>query len=282
MLDRRFVSISLVVLGIANEPAANPANGTQYIVGSNPTGAFANATANSIACYDGVAWKFITPKIGEPEVLNSATGEILSWNGSAWRVILIINKNSSFAPVLAVIPTGNSLPASASAGDSFFKTDDAKLYTATAADTWDNGTATTNGSRYASSTDHKIYTSDGSAATSENVSDGSFFLNKEDNCLYIYDGSTFIKIGGNSGATVSVATEFHSLTAAEVSAKTFTLTNSVKSGEESNILLFVSRVAQTAGIDFSASGNSISWNAKGLDTVGLREGDSFIIHYVKA
>ena len=282
MLDRRFVSISLVVLGVANEPAANPANGTQYIVGSTPAGAFAGASPNSIALFDGTAWKFITPKIGEPEVLNSATGEFLTWNGSAWSVVLTINRNSHTPPVLAVIPTGTSLPASASAGDTFFKTDDAKLYTATAADTWDNGTATTNASRYASSTDHKIYTSDGSAAASENVSEGGFFLNKEDNCLYVYNGSIFIKIGGNSEAAVQVATELHSLTAAEVSAKTFTLTNSVKSGEESNILLFVSGVAQAAGTDFSASGNSISWNAKGLEAVGLREGDSFIIHYVKA
>ena len=184
--------------------------------------------------------------------------------------------------MLAVVPTGTSLPASASAGDSFFKTDDAKLYTATAADTWDSGTATADGSRYASSTDHKIYTSDGTASTSENIADGGFFLNKEDNCLYVYNGSTFIKIGGNSGGSVSTATEVHTLTAAEVTAKSFTLSNSIASGETGNVLLFVSGVAQAVGADFTASGNTISWNGKGLDSIGLLEGDAFIVHYVKA
>ena len=282
MLDRRFLSVSLIIQAIANEPAANPANGSQYIVGSNPAGAFAGASPNSIALFDGTAWKFTTPKIGEPEVLNSDTGDILSWNGTAWDAVLTINRSSNTAPVLAVVPTGSTLPASASAGDSFFKTDNAKLYTATAADTWDSGTATTNGSRYASSTDHKIYTSDGSATTSENVSDGGFFLNKEDNCLYVYNGLTFVKIGGNSGAAVSTATDFHTLTAAEATAKSFTLNNTVKHGEEANVLLFVSGVAQAAGTDFIVSGNSISWNNKGLDSIGIIAGDNFIIHYVKA
>ncbi|MBQ3347446.1 MAG: DUF2793 domain-containing protein [Synergistaceae bacterium] len=282
MLDRRFVSISLIVLGIANEPDANTANGSQYIVGSNPTGSFAGASANSIARYDGSAWKFSAPKSGEMEVLNASNGEFLAWNGSAWNVAITINRNSNIAPVLAVVPTGTTLPASASAGDTFFKTDNAKLYTATAADSWDSGTATTDGSRYASSSDFKIYTSDGSAATSEDVPEGGFFLNKEDNCLYVYNGSTFVKIGGNSGSAASTATDVHSLTAAEVTAKSFTLTNSIKSGEESNVLLFVSGVAQAAGTDFTASGSSISWNSKGLDSIGLIAGDTFIVHYVKA
>ena len=282
MLDRRFVSISLIIQGIANEPAANPTAGTQYIVGSTPAGAFASATANSIAKYDGSAWSFTAPKTGELEVLNFATGEILAWDGTAWSVALTINRNSNTAPVLAVVPTGTSLPASASAGDAFLKTDDAKLYTATATDTWDAGTATASGSRYASSTDHKIYTSDGSALTAENVPDGGFFLNKEDNCLYIYNGSVFVRIGGSSGGSISLATEIHTLTAAEVTAKSFTLSNSIASGETSNVLLFVSGVAQAVGTDFTASGNSISWTSKGLDTLGLRAGDVFIVHYVKA
>ena len=282
MFDRRFISVSLIVQSIANSPVANPANGTQYIVGSTPAGAFASATANSIAHFDGSAWKFTSPKVGEPEVLNASTGEILRWNGTAWGIVLTINRGSNTAPVLAVVPTGTSLPASASAGDSFFKTDEAKLYTATAADTWDSGTATTSGSRYASSTDHKIYTSDGSATTSEILADGGFFLNKEDNCLYVYNGSTFIKIGSSSGGAVSTATEVHTLTAAEVTAKAFTLSNTIASDETNNVLLFVSGVAQAVGTDFTASGNTISWNGKGLDTIGLLEGDSFIVHYVKA
>ena len=282
MFDRRFVSVSLIIQGIANAPTANPIAGTQYIVGSTPTGAFAGATANSIASYDGTAWKFSAPKAVELEVLNAATGEILKWNGSAWNVALTINRSSNSTPVLAVIPTGTTLPASCAAGDSFLKTYDAKLYTATAADTWDSGTITANGSRYASTTDFKIYSSNGTAVTPETITEGGFFLNKEDNCLYIYNGSFFIKIGGNSSGSASTATEIHSLTAAEVTAKAITLSNYIASGEESNVLLFVSGVAQCVGKDFSASGNTIYWNSKALDSLGLREGDDFIIHYVKA
>lgn len=282
MLDRRFLSVSLIVQGIANEPAANPVAGTQYIVGSNPTGAFAGATANSIARFNGSAWEFTAPKAGELEVLNSVTGEILKWNGSTWAVSLTINANSNTAPVLAVVPTGTSLPASASAGDSFFKTDDAKLYTATAANTWNSGTVAADGSRYASVTDHKIYTSNGSTATAETLNDGGFFLNKEDNCLYIYNGSTFIKIGEDTDNDTVFVTDVHVLTAAEVTAKSFTLNNSVKSGHDGDILLFVSGVAQAVGVDFTVSGNAVSWNGKGLDAIGLITGDTFIVHYAKA
>ena len=282
MLNRRFLSVSLIVQGIANEPSANPVAGTQYIVGSNPSGAFANATANSIASFNGSAWEFSAPKNIELEVLNVATGEILKYNGSAWISTLTINRNSNTAPVLAVVPTGTTLPASASAGDSFFKTDDAKLYTATAANTWNSGTVAADGSRYASTTDHKIYTSNGSTATEETINDGGFFLNKEDNCLYIYNGSTFIKIGEDTDNDTVFVTDVHALTAAEVTAKSFTLTNTIKTGHENNVLIFVSGVAQAVGTDFTASGNAISWANKGFDTIGLMAGDTFIVHYVRA
>ena len=175
MLDRRFLNISLTILKIANQPDENPSAGIQYIVGSTPAGAFANASANSIARYDGTAWKFTAPKAGELEVLNAATGEILKFDGSAWVSVSVINATSN-----------------------------------------------------------------------------------------------------------AVATDIHTLTAQEVTAKSFSLAHSVASGQENNILLFVSGVAQIAGVDFSASGNSISWNNKALDTLGLIAGDTFIVHYVKA
>lgn len=175
MLDRRFLNISLTVQSIANQPDDNPSAGIQYIVGSTPAGAFASASPNSIARYDGSAWKFTAPKSGELEVLNAATGEILKFNGSTWTAVSVINASSN-----------------------------------------------------------------------------------------------------------AVATDIHTLTAEEVTAKSFSLANSVASGQENNILLFVSGVAQTAGVDFTASGNSINWNNKGLDSLGLAAGDTFIVHYVKA
>ena len=170
LLDRRFLNISLSVLGIANEPADNPAIGSQYIVGSTPAGAFSQAPANSIARYNGTSWAFFTPKAGELEVFNLETGEVLSFNGSSWSAIFSLYEPIS--PVLAIVPTGLSLPASAVTGETFLNTADAKLYTATATNTWDSGTLTTNGSRYASSSDHKIYQSDGSALSASNILNG--------------------------------------------------------------------------------------------------------------
>ena len=55
----------------------------------------------------------------------------------------------------------------------------------------------------------------------------------------------------------------------------------VATGEETNILCFVQGVAQAAGVAFSVSGNTFSWDTKTLDG-NLNAGDVFIIHYVKA
>ena len=111
------------------------------------------------------------------------------------------------------------------------------------------------------------------------------FLNKADNSLYIFDGTAFIKSGGNSSSdspasSLTLATEAHSLTAAEVTAKGFTLAHNIASGQEGNILLFISDIAQTVGVDFSASGNSITWNNKVLDDIPLIVGDSLLIQYI--
>ena len=276
-LDRRFLNVSFVVQSVANSPPDNPTAGTQYIVGANPTGAFAGAVANSIAYYDGSSWVFTTPEAGELEVLCVQTRELLSWNGIEWAVTIAIDNNSNIAPVLAVVPSGTSLPATASEDDVFLKTDEAKLYTATGTDTWNSGTVVVNGGRYASSTDHKIYTSDGSTLTPENVAEGGFFLSKEDNRLYIYDGSRFVRVGG-SGATYAI--DIHSITAAEITAKSFSLTRSIAPGQENNTSLSVAGLELAVGVDFVASGSTISWNGKGLDNAGLDVGDVIIVHYV--
>ena len=276
-LDRRFLNVSFVVQSVANSPPDNPTAGTQYIVGANPTGAFAGAVANSIAYYDGSSWVFTTPEAGELEVLCVQTRELLSWNGIEWAVTIAIDNNSNIAPVLAVVPSGTSLPATASEDDVFLKTDEAKLYTATGTDTWNSGTVVVNGGRYASSTDHKIYTSDGSTLTPENVAEGGFFLSKEDNRLYIYDGSRFVRVGG-SGATYAI--DIHSITAAEITAKSFSLTRSIAAGQENNTSLSVAGLELAVGVDFVASGSTISWNGKGLDNAGLDVGDVIIVHYV--
>lgn len=78
------------------------------------------------------------------------------------------------------------------------------------------------------------------------------------------------------------ANELHTLSTEEAAAKSFSLSGSIASGEESNILLSVENIAQVAGKDFTASGNTISWNGKGLDSIGMFAGDTFFVHYKKA
>ena len=278
LIDRRFLNISLAVLGIANEPAANPTAGSQYIVGSAGTGAFSGVAPNSIARFNGSAWEFITPKLGELEVLNLQTLEILRFDGSSWDVIAALSA-APIPPVLAIIPTGDTLPASAVSGDVFLNISDAKIYTATDTDSWNDGILTADGDRYASLSDFKVYQSDGQALSVSTIHDGAIFFNKQNNSLFVFDAvsQSFVK----AGASLEAFTEAHSITAAEAFAKSFSLTYSIASGQENNIICSVSGIMQIPNVDFSASGQSISWNGKGLDTIGLEEGDTFIIHYIK-
>ena len=276
-IERRFLDVSLTILGILNQPAENPSAGDQYIVGANGTGAFEGIAPNSVARFDGTQWKFSAPRAGTIEALDASAGTILRFNGSSWNVVA--DFNSFIAPVLDIVNSGNELPATCSENQVFLNIDDNKLYTATDVNTWNSGVALTDGTRYASATDFKVYESNGSVVTPAEIKDGGLFLNKADGCIYVYDEAAHeFK---RNGADVTV-TEIHHLTAAEVSAKSFSLSNSIASGRENQVMLSVGGVAQIVGIDFSASGNSISWNNKGLDSLGLAAGDTFIVHYVKA
>lgn len=276
MLDRRFLEgVNLVVQGVANEPKANPTTGIQYIVGSSPAGDFADAETGSIARYDGEAWIFDAPKAGGLEVFNVDTGKIMIYDGSEWAVSMSI-EGTMASPVLAIVKTGATLPVTAAIGDKFLKTDDAKIYTATAANTWDSGVLTSDGDRYASSTDFKIYESNGTELTGKNIPSGGTFLNKDDGYIYFYD-NTFSRVSADE-----VVTETHVLTANNISDEGFALNNSVVSGYEDGVMLFLSGVAQRAGVDFIVSGNTISWENKTLASFGLRVGDVMIVQYTKA
>ena len=279
MLDRRFLNVSLSVLAVANEPAADPYVGAQYIVGPDPAGVFADAAPNSIARYNGSAWVFYAPRAGRLEVINVATGELLRWDGSAWK--RVISLGGSHSTAAAVIPTGQVLPENPAPGEKFLNTADGKIYTADDNGQWDNGTPLQQGVQYISSTDGKIYSADGEGTLVEDTpADGSVIFNKNNGSLYAYDAdqAAFLKV---SSAPAEHVTETHSLSAEEAAAKSFSLNHTVAQGQELNILCFVSGVAQAAGIDFSAAGSSISWNSLGLDDIGLEAGDIFIVHYVK-
>lgn len=79
------------------------------------------------------------------------------------------NMENAIIPI-KLVNIGVTTPATATTGDMFYNTTDNKIYTATADNTWDNGSTP----RY----------------------DG-FYINTNDNTLFYYDGNTLILSGGN-------------------------------------------------------------------------------------
>lgn len=88
-------------------------------------------------------------------------------------------------------------------------------------------------------------------------------------------------LGENISVTPSTSPvlENHTLTAAEALAESFNLENSVASGTEDKVLLSVCGISQIAGVDFSVSGNIISWGNKALHEITFVAGDTFSISY---
>ena len=80
-IDRRLLKTRLLVYAIADTPSRIE---YQYIVGSNPSGAFEGATPNSIAYYENEKWNFIPPQTDGLEVFCINSKELLRWNGSSW------------------------------------------------------------------------------------------------------------------------------------------------------------------------------------------------------
>ena len=88
-------------------------------------------------------------------------------------------------------------------------------------------------------------------------------------------------LGENISVTPSSSPilENHTLTAAEALAESFTLENSVASGTENNVLLSVCGISQIPNVDFTVSGNTISWGNKALHEITFVAGDTFSISY---
>ncbi|MBR1485860.1 MAG: DUF2793 domain-containing protein, partial [Synergistaceae bacterium] len=146
MLDRRFLDVSLVVAGVANEPAANPTAGTQYIVGDTPAGAFSSASANQLARYDGTKWTFTTLKQGGLELFNAETNALMSFNGTAWEnkiTLPTVNKLpfKFYLPDYAGKPLSSGNMTGREAGAIEFSYDDRKIYVANSAGTLEDKTS---------------------------------------------------------------------------------------------------------------------------------------------
>jgi len=121
------------------------------------------------------------------------------------------------------------------------------------------------------------------------VQDGDLLFNKVNKHFYVFETSNFYRftdIGGigesSSGGGDEIITETHTLTAEEATAKSFNLANSIKSGKETDVFLSVCGMVQIAGVDYTASENTISWSDKTLADIGLQAGDVFLVQYTKA
>ena len=222
--------------------------------------------------------------------LEATTNRLYVCDGNNLLKVLQSNEpyGKTVEPVAMIVSIGNTLPSVADhQGQKFLNTSDKKIYTSSdvGSNKWGTGVALTGGvKRYASlSNPGAIYKWDGTNLLYvSHLCHGEIFFNDDDCCEYVYTttDNTYRKITPQISTTKTV-TETHILTSAEITAKKFTLSNTVATGEETNALCFVQGVAQAAGVAFSLSGNELSWNGKTLDG-NLTAGDVFIVSYQKA
>ena len=228
---------------------------------------------------------------------NKADGKLYLYNGTDFVVAFSTSEGSNdstvsssdcklLTPVLDIVQTGTELPDTATSGDKFLGTDDAILYKADSHGIWSSEDPTSNGDRYVSLTDFKVYTSNGVTVTASDIPEGGMFLNKTDRYVYVFDGEKFEAINKVAESSAESSAEFicetHTLTAEEATAKSFNLVNAIKSGKETDVFLSVCGVVQIAGTDYTASGSTISWSGKSLEDVGLQAGDVFLVQYIKS
>lgn len=295
-LDRRFIEDGMFVFDVANDEPSNANDkreGVQYIVGENPTGAFAGATPNSIARYDGSEWKFTMPRPFE-FVFNWGEDKFIYWDNKnippEWHDY--VNIQPKWTVMYAYfVSTGTKLPTTCAEGDQFLNLSTGMLYIATGESTWDEGHNVIDNTYdyFIDLEANKSYKSNGTKF-SDKYPDACFFTdvdNHKRHSLYFATGggtaNNFIQLYPlpEQAGSLTTATETHVLTASEVTGKGFTLSQSVKTGKEGEVLCFVQGLAQAAGIAFSVSGNSLSWNGKTLDG-NVSSGDVFIVQYIKA
>ena len=140
-------------------------------------------------------------------VYNKADGYTYTFSDDGTTKSFIRSSSPVIQPVLDILPIGGNIPDKPSAeGEKYLEFSPpeswgAYLYTAISADSWNDGVDIQVGYRYASLTDHKIYTFVDAHSHWANIDAfhcdapvGVPFLNKADNCFYFYNGSDFVKI----------------------------------------------------------------------------------------
>lgn len=290
-LNRRFLDVSLIVQGTANAPRGTLVHGMQYIVGDSPSGVFSGAFKGSIARYDDYTekWTFTKPSIGKLEILDLSDKTIKSYTTRGWTVQVDLNGSGndsevkSIEPVMMIVRTGTSLPATAKKGEFFLNLSNGGLYTAIEENTWDEGLPISVGSRYASSTDRRIYERDEGGLKIEEIPDGGLFLNRMDDCIYTHDAvyQVLIKVGGDgqNGAVETSMTEKYTLTDPDIRIKSFMLSKPVPEGKEDSVIIFFGGLAWVSGRDFEVVAQAVSWWDKGFERLNLEAGDELVISY---
>ena len=287
--ERRFLDVRLCIDDIVTTAPQTPVVGKQYLVGVNATGTFAGKD-NQIAYYSTRGWKYTIPSVGQLELFNIKDLKFYRYEASGW-VAYDVASSRVVDPVINMVVADEeaNLPETCEAGDVFIATDSAKVFTASAANTWGEGEVAALGARYASKgTNAKVYTSTGSAFTGVTLNDTQMFVCKADDNIYAYDedSTTFrnlTSIQDNPIYRKHTETVVHILTASEVTAKAFVLPKLAEL--ECGVLLSVGGVIQTPAVDFTVTNNAagtestVGWDTLGLEDLGLVEGDTFVISF---
>ena len=286
MIDRRFLGFSLTVKGLYDAPPSSVAAGEQFLASSSPSGDW-NGHPNCIALYDGTKWLFTSPHKGALEVLNIKTGEILAYDGSQWCK----SAQLGIAIVQSVVDfvytqTDDERYFYNIKGARFIDTEgrfgrDA-IYTSTGNGSEVTPISLSTGFSVAIASDGSIrtlnYADSSYSWSSLTFGRSTFVLAADTGCLYYYDGSGWAKVISDY---LQLVNEPHSLTSTDISNMSLSLDARIAQGKESSVLCFVGSTVHISGVDFSASGYSISWNNLPLAEAGLRAGDIIIVQYSK-
>lgn len=308
-IDSRFLDFSFIVKGTRNEPPSNPNDRDQYIVGDSPTGDFEGHNNNLARYYRDKGWVFIPPEDCH-EVYDMFTNEILYYESNSWiRRFKYFKGNASFMEtqiqyITFIVNGVTEIPEYGEHGDYCFNITTKEMLYYQNNDWIKANFYPSFGTQILvlnpSNNTWMKWCFDGEkfneisgicvglywVQNGNMQQDGTIVFEGEKNYLYCFDNNHLVRLyPSDTSSTASAGKEFytetHTLTAQEVSDKSFTLSYSVESGEETNILCSVSGVIQPASVAFEVSGDTLSWNNKTLDGL-LNSGDVFVVHYVKA
>lgn len=276
MIDSRFLNLNLFIKGIRfSEPSSSNAQigDTYLLLGTE------NSDNNDIIVFDGSSFHHIPPRTTMHELIDAENGNIYSYDGSNWN----ISGHIGDMLVESVIDffyssSEDEVKFRNIAGVKYIQ--DNYLYTSTGEGTNADSQELSQGAYIANNTDGRIYYYEGYDDNSHYVwipcklGISSVVISKATGAAYYYNGTAWVAL------TSLLKNEMFTLDYQNIQDKRVNLSSNVASEKASSVIVFAGGATHFAGTDFSVTGNSISWNAKVLDTVGLKEGDKLIVQYV--